>query len=85
MNKPLVDRIPFVKIVVVLAIGFAVSLGLCGLNLVLGLINGGSAAQGKLLVSAVLFEFAGMILCGLGLVVTFIAWIILFLVSRSSR
>ena len=85
MNKPLVDRIPFVKIVVLLTIGFGVSMGLCGFNLVLSLNNKGrSAPMQQLLASAVNVEFAGIILCGLGLVVTVIAWVVLSLVSRFS-
>jgi hypothetical protein len=32
MPKPLVDRIPFVKIITILAVTFSIGLGLCGLT-----------------------------------------------------
>ena len=36
MSKPLVDRIPFAKIVSVLAVALGVGIGLCGLDFFLG-------------------------------------------------
>jgi len=41
MSERLVDRIPFAKIVTVLAIVFGVSLGLCGVTFALALSGGG--------------------------------------------
>ena len=43
MNERLVDRIPFAKIITVLAIVFGISLGLCGVTFVLALSGGGKA------------------------------------------
>jgi hypothetical protein len=83
MSKPLVDRIPFAKIITVLAIAFGVSLGLCGLNLVLS-VNGERLPQPftQLLGITSFAEIAGIVLSALGLVVTVILWVVLSITSR---
>ena len=45
MSKPLVDRIPFAKILIGLAILFGLSLGLCGLSIA-QIWNGKKCASG---------------------------------------
>jgi hypothetical protein len=74
MRKRLVDRIPFTKIVTVLAIAFGVSLGLCGLTFV---VSSGSHAGPNFFMTLGLIELAAMILSAAGLVLTFIVWIVL--------
>jgi hypothetical protein len=77
MSTPLVDRIPFAKIVVILAIAFGISLGLCGLNMVLSI--GGTqrfVALGPLLGIAGVLELVVMLLSAVGLVLTCIVWVI---------
>jgi hypothetical protein len=82
MSKPLVDRIPFAKIIAVLAIAFGVSLGLCGLNLILS-INGGRSQQASALLGIASYaELAGILLSAFGLVITVIAWVVLSIASR---
>jgi hypothetical protein len=73
MSEPQVKRFPFAKIVIVLAIVFVLSLGLCG-----GTAAFSSASQGQQN-SVVVFFFvsiAGMLLSGLGLFVMIPIWII---------
>jgi hypothetical protein len=76
MRKRLVDRIPFAKIVIGLAAVFIVSLGSCGLSLVL---NSGSArAIGATLSIGGLI---GLLVSVVGLVVTCLGWAILSIVG----
>jgi len=79
MSTPLVDRVPFAKIVTVLAIAFGVSLGLCGLNQVL--VSGGAGERStvgdQLLTIGAILEFVVMALSSVGLVLTCIAWVVL--------
>lgn len=71
MSKPLVDRIPFAKIVTVLAIAFGIGLGLCGLSAVLP-----SSGEGFHLNPLSLPSVLIMVLSFLGLIMTLIVWII---------
>jgi hypothetical protein len=82
MSKPLVDRIPFAKIVLVLAIVFVLSLGTCGLTASLSS-NSGSQQNGY--VVAMIAALAGTLLSGLGLLVTTVVWVIAAATSNSSR
>lgn len=87
MSKPLVDRIPFAKIVTVLAIVFGIALGLCGLNLILALTPIGRLRildQGPMSVMG-LVEIGAMLLSGLGLFVTAFAWVVLVVVGSFTR
>jgi hypothetical protein len=78
------NRIPFAKIVVILASIFGIALGLCGLDLVL--------AASKVNTLGPVFAFAAVVaaalmaLSGIGLVITFILWAIASATdSRSPR
>jgi quinol-cytochrome oxidoreductase complex cytochrome b subunit len=66
VSKRLVDRIPFAKIITVLAIVFGISLGLCGVTAVLssGGNIGGSflVGLGILVTAAILLSIAGLLL-----------------------
>ncbi|MGA2048891.1 MAG: hypothetical protein ABSG96_14430 [Terracidiphilus sp.] len=73
MSERLVDRIPFAKIVAVLAITFGVSLGLCGLTFVLSSSAGSSGG----IMGLGILELIAMALSAAGLVVTLIVWVLL--------
>jgi hypothetical protein len=85
MSKPLVDRIPFAKIVIVLAIAFGVSLGLCGLTLALS-VSGARQQFGVNQIAGVaaILSLPGMLLSAIGLVVTCAAWVVLSIVKGFS-
>jgi hypothetical protein len=84
MSKPLIDRIPFSKITLVLAVAFGIGLGLCGVTAI--------AATGSSHNDTVIqFQFLGY--CGvailglsaLGLILTLIAYIVLSIATRISH
>jgi ABC-type dipeptide/oligopeptide/nickel transport system permease component len=77
MSKPLIDRIPFTRIVTVLAIVFGVSLGLCGLTLVVS--NGADGAG--FLMGLGMLELIAMALSALGLLLTLVAWVTLAVIG----
>ena len=83
MSNPLVDRIPFVKILIVLAIVFGISLGLCGLT-GMSVMQGGKMSTGlqRILGETVVWDMLGMVLSAAGIVLTVIAWVVLTVVSR---
>lgn len=81
MGKPLVDRIPFAKILLGLVAVFVLSLGSCGATLVFG----GSQASGNLVGGLVVAEIAGMALSAIGLVVTAILWVTLSVIGSSQE
>jgi hypothetical protein len=87
MSKPLVERIPFVKILIVLVVIFGVSLGMCGVSAVLGVANSSHMGRSvsQILGFSFVIEIAGMVLSSVGLVVTVIAWAILGIAASSSR
>jgi type III secretory pathway component EscU len=72
MSKPLVERIPFAKIVTILAACFGVGLGLCGLDYFL--VAHGSGRTMAVLASVGFLCAVVMVLSFLGLVVSGIAW-----------
>lgn len=82
MSEPLVDRINFAKIVVVLAIVFGISLGLCGVTIALTSTVRGSTS---VLVYGVIFEAIAMGLSALGLLVTVIVWVISSIAAGRGR
>jgi protein-S-isoprenylcysteine O-methyltransferase Ste14 len=82
MSKPLVDRIPFAKIVVVLAIVFVLSLGTCGLTASL---SSHSGSQQNAFVVAMIAGLAGTLLAGFGLLITTVVWVIAVATGSSSR
>jgi len=84
MGKRLVDRIPFAKILIALAIVFILSLGLCGASLVMTM-RGMPASTGQLMDKAAGWDLVVMVLSVLGLVVTGIAWVVAAVVSGSVR
>jgi len=80
MGKPLVDRIPFAKILVALAIAFGVALGLCGLNWALdasGFDKSNQPFPGTVFVVTGLLEIGVMLLSAVGLVLTAVFWAVL--------
>jgi hypothetical protein len=81
LDKPLVERIPFAKIVAVLAIVFGISLGLCGVTYVAAV----AAKGGDFVVIFGVIELAGMALSAAGLVLTLIVWVILAIAANFTR
>lgn len=82
MSKPLVDRIPFAKIVTVLAIGFGVALGLCGLTGALSTMARGNVG---FLGPLVIIELGAMLLCAVGLVLTVVVWVVAAIIDKSTH
>jgi hypothetical protein len=82
MSKSLVNRIPFAKIVVVLAIVFVLSLGTCGLTASL---SSSSHSQQNGYVVVMIAGLAGTVLSVLGMLVTAIVWVIMSVTASSSR
>ncbi len=76
MRERLVDRIPFAKIVIGLAVVFFVSLGLCGLTFAF-VSRGGSGAFANLGIA----ELLGMVLSAAALILTVFVWVILIAVG----
>lgn len=72
MPTPFSDRIPFAKIVTILAIVFGVSLGLCGLTYAA---STRSTADGGYVIALGLIELAAMALSLLGLIGTILLWV----------
>jgi hypothetical protein len=85
MNKPLVDRIPFTKIIVGLAVAFGLGLGLCGLDFFLLVRASGTHTQGFGVDTIGVLSLAVLILSPIGLVATAILWVVLAAVGSSSR
>ena len=86
MSKPLVDRIPFAKILIGLAFFFGLSLGLYGLSIA-QIWNGKSVPPGmdRLMNQAAGYDMLAMVLSAAGLLATAIIWAVLTVVSSSSR
>jgi hypothetical protein len=84
LSKPLVEGIPFAKILIGLAILFAVSLGLCGLSIAL-VWNGKSVPPGMdhLINVASGYDVLAMVLSAAGLLVTATRWVVLTFVAHS--
>jgi hypothetical protein len=78
MSKPLIDRIPFAKIVTVFAILFAVSLGLCGLTFALSM---GRNRVANVFMSFGVLELIAMALSAAGLVLTSAVWVALAIIG----
>jgi hypothetical protein len=76
------SRITFAKVVVVLAIVFVISLGLCGLSVAL---SSASAGQETVYIVMLFAGGAGMLIAGLGLLVTLVLWMISAIAKSSSR
>ncbi len=83
MPKPLVDRIPFKKIVTGCAVGVAVGFGLCGLNAFLEAHGIGSTSTREGSFSSLLvFDLVLLGACFFGLILAFIAWALLALLKN---
>jgi hypothetical protein len=80
MRERLVDRIPFAKILVVLAVTFGVSLGLCGVTLVM---SAASHSGDGLLEGLGILELAAMALSAGGLILASLVWLILRVIGGS--
>jgi hypothetical protein len=82
MDNPTVKRFPFAKIVVVMAVGFLVGVGLCGLDYALG--AHGYGRGGELSVGPLdSVSLAVMILSAAGLVLSLIVWFIAVIVRSA--
>ena len=71
MFERLADRIPFKKIVTVLAIVFGISLGLCGVTLAVSSGSGG----GNFLIGFGILELVGIGVSAAGLLLTFLLFV----------
>lgn len=82
MFEQLFNRIPFAKIVTVLAIVFGISLGLCGVTVVLSLRDnsGGNFLNGLGMLVGV-----GLLLSLIGLLLTFLVFVTLRIFRGSSE
>jgi hypothetical protein len=86
MRKPLVDRIPFAKILIVLSIVFGISLGLCGLSIAQVLRSQtASPGIGQLMNRVIGLDVLAMVLSAAGLVATTILWVVMTAVSSIRR
>ena len=79
MDKRLVERIPFAKILAVLAATFVISLGLCGLTFAFGV--GGNGNSGAIVGSLENLELDGMAFSAVGLILMAAVWGIVAAVS----
>ncbi len=83
MNKPLVDRIPFAKILIGLVVLFLVSLGMCGLTAV-SMAHGGNAhGVGGVAEKMLVFGIVGTVVSIVGVPLTAVIWVVMTVVSRS--
>jgi hypothetical protein len=84
MSQPLVDRIPFARILIGLAIVFAISLGLCGLT-ARAVLHGRTAPSGLdlFLEKTAVYDLLGMLLSAAGVLITCVVWIVMSVVSRA--
>jgi hypothetical protein len=82
MSKPLFDQIPFAKITVILASVLTVSLGLCGLT---WLMVSGSNRSGEILVGLGMLELAAIVLSLVGLLLTLLLFVTLWLFRGRSE
>jgi hypothetical protein len=80
MSERLVDRIPFAKIVIVLAIAFGVSLGLCGVTFVLAL-----SGKDHILAGFGILELVVIGVSAAGLVLTCVVWVTLSIFGSFSE
>ena len=87
MKKALVDRIPFTKIVVVLAICAGVAVGLCGVGFAIGLgTKFSGTGSGGLAMNLFLIP-GGIVFWGslLGLVLICLLWVVLAIVKAATE
>jgi membrane protein implicated in regulation of membrane protease activity len=82
MSERLVDRIPFAKIITVLATVFGISLGLCGVTFVLSL--GGGRGSG-FLISFGILEMVALGVSMAGLLLTLLVFVTLSIFGSFSE
>lgn len=87
MKKALVDRIPFTKIVVVLAICAGVAVGLCGVGFAIGLGTKFSGTGSGGLAMELFLIPGGIVFWGslLGLVLVCLLWVVLAIVKAATE
>ena len=85
MSKPIVDRIPFAKIVTVLAVAFGLGVGLCGLDFLLASHGIGKSHEEFGVGPLDGVSLATMFLSAIGLVIATILWVVLAAVGSFSR
>ncbi len=83
MNKALVDRIPFAKILIGFAVGAFISLGLCGVDAVyeMRMAEAGKYAMQHLFANLGLVGLVGIVVSFLGLFLTAILWVVIIVVK----
>ena len=84
MTEPLVRRIPFTKIVVILAVTFGIGFGMCGLSAFVAGAMHSSRSAGNFLAIVMIIDAGVIVLSAIGLVLTVIVWVILSIIGRSS-
>ena len=82
MSERLVDRIPFAKIVTVLAIVFGISLGLCGVTFAL---SAGSGQGGGFFMGLGILELVALGVSMAGLVLACVVWVTLSIFGSFSE
>ena len=82
MSKPLVDRIPFKKIVTACSVGIAVGFGFCGLNAFLEAHGIARNTFERGFSALLVFDLVLLGVSFIGLVVSSIAWAVLSLQKR---
>ena len=82
MQQPVASRIPFAKIMVILAVTFGIALGLCGMTAVFGSSSHGS---GDMFGSLAVIELIVMLLSAAGLILTAIVWAIAIIIGGSGN
>jgi hypothetical protein len=86
MSERLFDRIPFAKIVTVLAIVFGISLGLCGATAFLSnVVDGGGRGIMNFLIGFGVLEMIAIVLSAVGLVMTLIVFVTLLIFRGFSK
>jgi uncharacterized membrane protein len=82
MSERLVDRIPFAKIITVLAIVFGLSLGLCGVTFVLSM---GGGRGGGFLVGLGILELIAIVLSAVLVALTLVVLVTLLIFGSFSE
>jgi hypothetical protein len=82
MSNPLVNRIPFAKILLGFTLVFVISLGMCGLTGV-STWQGGKIPPGmnRFLEQTVGYDIEFMFLSAVGLVLTILVWVVMTIVN----
>jgi hypothetical protein len=79
MSNRLIDRIPFTKILTVLASVFGISLGLCGLTAI------SPSGGGGFLIAMGTLELAAMVLSAVGLIIVALVYVTLSIFGGSEE